>query len=371
MRIAFLKEDRRLETRIAALPSTLEKLTALGAEIWIEAGFGETLNISDAAYEKIGAKISDDRATLLKTSDLIVKVQKPDIKDIPLIKENAIHISFLYPFTEQSTLASLAKHHVSTISMDMIPRTTLAQKMDAISSQSNISGYAAVILGSQHLLQILPMMVTPSGTITPARVFVIGAGVAGLQAIATAKRLGARVEAFDTRAAAQEQIKSLGAKCIKVNIGKTDETKYGYAKALTDTQLQQQQDAMSAACEQADLVISTAKVFGKPAPLLINNAVLKRMKKGSVVVDMAVDTGGNVEGSQLNEIIEINHVKIIGTSPLCQLFPLTASQMYANNILNFITQFWDNASKRFILKTDDEIIKNSLLTHNGKILQDF
>jgi len=371
MRITFLKEDRRLETRIAALPATLQKLTALGAEVWIEAGFGDILNISDTTYEKMGAKISDDRIVLLKASDLIVNVQKPNIKDIPLIKKNAIHISFLYPFTEQETLASLATHQVSTISMDMIPRTTLAQKMDAVSSQSNISGYAAVILGSQHLSQILPMMVTPSGTITPARVFVIGAGVAGLQAIATAKRLGGRVEAFDTRAAAQEQIKSLGAKCIKVNIGETDEAKYGYAKALTQAQLQQQQDAMSTACEQADLVISTAKVFGKPAPLLINKTVLERMKKGSVVIDMAVDTGGNVEGSKLNEIVEINHIKIIGTSPLCNLFPMTASQMYANNILHLITQFWDSNSKCFKLNRDDEIIKNSLLTHDGKILHDF
>ena len=371
MRITFLKENEDLETRVAALPSTVKRLATLGGEVWIEAGLGKTLNVSDAAYEKMGAKITNDRVALLKISDLIVKVQKPNIQDIPYIKKNAIHISFLYPFAEQATLNLLAKHEINTISMDMIPRTTLAQKMDAVSSQANISGYAAVILGSEHLSQILPMMVTPSGTITPARVFVIGAGVAGLQAIATAKRLGARVEAFDTRVSAQEQITSLGAKCIKIDIGKTNETKYGYAKVLSETQLQQQQTAMRSACEQADLVISTAKVFGKPAPLLINKTMLERMKKGSVVIDMAIDTGGNVEGSRLNEVVEINHVKIIGTSPLCNLFPMTASQMYSNNILNLMIQFWDSNSKCFKLTTDNEIIKNSLLVHNGKILQNF
>jgi NAD(P) transhydrogenase subunit alpha len=371
MRIAFLKETSSLEMRAATLPFVLKKLVSLGAEVWVETNIGKTLNLSNTDYKNAGAKVCDDRHTLLSQSDLIIGVQKPNEADIPFIKKNAIFISFLYPFSNSKTLQLLAKQSVNTISMDMIPRTTLAQKMDAVSSQSNISGYAAVIFGSEHLSQILPMMVTPSGTITPARVFVIGAGVAGLQAIATAKRLGARVEAFDTRAAAQEQITSLGAKCIKIDVAKTDEEKYGYAKALAKDQLEKQQTAMRLACQQADLIITTAKVFGKPAPLLINHATIDKMKPGSVIVDMAIDTGGNVEGAVLNKIIDKNHVKIIGTSPLCNLYPMTASQMYANNIYYLIETFWNKATNQFELPLDNEIIKNSLLIHDGKILQDF
>ena len=369
MHIAFLKESIASEARVAVLPETVKKLTALQAEISIESNIGTALEIADNQYEEAGGRINSDRNTLLTEADLLASVQKPNLNDIPHLKKGATCISFINPNNDAIILSKLAEQNINTISMDMIPHTTLAQKMDAISSQANISGYAAIVFGAQHLKTILPMMITPSGTITPARTLIIGAGVAGLQAIATAKRLGAYVEAFDTRPAAQEQIISLGAKCIKINMPHTDEKKYGYAAQLTDTQLKQQQTAMEKALIQADLIVTTAKVFGKPAPRLITQAMMQCMKPGSVIVDMAVDTGGNVEGSKLNEVVEINHVKIIGIHPLCNLFPMTASEMYANNIYHFINQFWNKTSKCFELNLDNEIIQNCLITHQGKLLK--
>jgi len=242
--------------------------------------------------------------------------------------------------------------------------------MDVISSQANLAGYVAVILAASNQKRIFPMMMTPAGTIPPARVFVIGAGVAGLQAIATAKRLGARVDAFDVRPEAQEQILSLGAKPLRIDLGETGQTKDGYAKKLTEEQLTKQREAMAKQCAQSDIVITTAKVFGRKAPVIVTNEMLDGMKPGSTVVDLAVETGGNVEASKLGKEVDRNGVTIIGYPELQRRVPLAASQMFSSNLYNFVEHFWDKETKRFELKRDDEILQGCLITHDGEIVNE-
>ena len=264
--------------------------------------------------------------------------------------------------------SALAERQISAVSLEMIPRSTIAQKMDVISSQANLGGYVAVILAAERLTKIFPMMTPPAGTIAPAKVFIIGVGVAGLQAIATAKRLGALVEAFDTRPVVEEQVKSLGAKFVKVDLGETGQTKDGYAKALTEEQLAKQRQAMAKHCAAADVVITTAQVFGRKAPVIVTRDMVAGMSPGSVVVDMAVETGGNVEGSVLNEEIDVNGVRLIGLGNLPGRVAVHASQMFASNLYNFIEHFWDKKAKTFTLKREDDIIQGSLITHEGAIV---
>jgi NAD(P) transhydrogenase subunit alpha len=264
----------------------------------------------------------------------------------------------------------MAGNGISAISMEMIPRTTRAQKMDVLSSQANLAGYVMVILAAQKLDRILPMMMTPAGTISPAKVFVIGAGVAGLQAIATAKRLGARVEAFDTRPVVAEQVQSLGAKFVEIDLGETGQTKDGYAKQLTEEQLQMQQQGMKQIISQSDIVITTAQVFGRPAPRIVTKDMVDAMKPGSVIVDMAVESGGNVEGSAPDQEVQTNGVTIIGVSNLPSIMATDASQMYSNNLFNLLTEFWDAEEKQFKLDLEDDILKGCLITHDGSIIND-
>ena len=244
----------------------------------------------------------------MASGDIVLRVRKPALEEITSIKKGAVHVSYLDPYNENETVDALASQGVSAISMEMIPRTTRAQKMDALSSQANLAGYVMVILAAQKLDRILPMMMTPAGTISPAKVFVIGAGVAGLQAIATAKRLGARVEAFDTRPIVAEQVQSLGAKFVDIDLGETGQTKDGYAKELTAEQLEMQRQGMKEVISQSDIVITTAQVFGRPAPRIVTQDMIDAMKQGGVIVDMAVDSGGNVEGSNSDETVEVNGV---------------------------------------------------------------
>ena len=255
--------------------------------------------------------------------------------------------------------------------MEMIPRSTLAQKMDALSSQANLAGYAAVTMATDRMTKILPMMMTPSGTISPARFFIIGVGVAGLQAIATAKRLGARVEAFDTRPIVEEQVKSLGAKFVKVDLGEMSETDQGYAKELTPEQLDKQRQEMAKACARADVVITTAKLFGRKAPLILNNEVLDQMQSGSILIDLAVESGGNVEGSKVGEeVVTTNGVRIIGPENLEGYYPKDATLMLASNFYNLIEHFWDAEAKDFQYKEDDEILNGCLITKGGAIVHE-
>ena len=366
---AFLpKETYPAETRVPIIPDTVKRLATLEASVVVESGLGEPIGIEDEEYEEAGAALSSDREKSLGEADMVLRLRRPPKEEVGKMKNGSIHISHLDPFRERDLINDLAGAGISAISMEMIPRTTIAQKMDALSSQANLGGYVAVILAAQRLRNIMPMMMTPSGTITPARVFVIGAGVAGLQAIATAKRLGARVEAFDTRPVVEEQVKSLGANFLKVDLGETGETQNGYARELTEEQLEKQRQSMAKACEQADAVITTAQVFGKKAPLIITQDIVKRMKKGSVIVDMAVESGGNVEGSKLNEDVSFNGVTIIGRGNLPGLVPVNASQMYSSNLCSMIEHFWDKDSKRFNLNLEDEIIKGCLVTHGGAVV---
>jgi len=264
-------------------------------------------------------------------------------------------------------VAQLAARRVSAISLELIPRTTRAQKMDALSSQANLAGYVAVLLAAEQSPKIFPMMMTPAGTIAPARVLVIGAGVAGLQAIATARRLGARVEAYDTRPVVEEQVRSLGARFLKIDLGETGQTKDGYAKALTEAQLKKQREAMQKFCALADVVITTAQVFGRRAPILVTAEMLAAMSPGSVVVDGAVESGGNVAGAVAGRITERNGVKIVALPNLPGRVPIHASQMLSNNLTALIETFWDAETKRFGLRLEDEIIQGCLVTHAGAI----
>lgn len=365
--IGVPKESDPIEQRATLTPDSVKQLVEKGALIEIEAGMGSRAGFSDEAYTAVGALIMVDRAALLSRADMIVKIRKPSMADVALLKKSSVHISFLDPFNELPLVQALAAHSVSAISLEMIPRVTRAQKMDVLSSQASLAGYVAVILAAERLNKILPMMMTPAGTILPARVFIIGAGVAGLQAIATAKRLGARVEAFDTRPVVEEQVLSLGAKFVKVDMGETGETQGGYAKALTEAQLAKQRDVMAEHCAASDIVITTAQIFGKKAPILITQAMIDGMRPGSIIVDLAVESGGNVEGIVFNEEVIKNGVRLVGLANLPGYVAKDASQMLSSNIAAFIETYWDHEKKRCILKTDD-IIDGCLMTHAGKII---
>jgi NAD(P) transhydrogenase subunit alpha len=368
MKIFIPKEAESQETRVALLPSDAGKLVQLGGEVTIESGIGNTLAIPDSEYEQQEVAVQSDRGQGLAGADVIMHISLLSVEDVSHLKEGAILISHFDPFNRDDRLEDLCSQKISTISLDMIPRTTIAQKMDVLSSQANLAGYVAVILAAQTQQKIFPMMMTPAGTLSPMRVFVIGAGVAGLQAIATAKRLGARVDAFDVRPEAQEQIVSLGAKPLKIDMGETASTKDGYAKQLTDQQIQIQRQAMAKQCAQSDVVITTARVFGKKAPLIVTGDMLDGMRPGSVVVDLAVETGGNVEAVEYGKEIVRKGVTIIGLPELQRRVPLSASQMFSSNLYNFVEHFWDSEHKRFVLDQTDEIIKGCLITHEGQIV---
>ncbi|HEX3890528.1 MAG TPA: Re/Si-specific NAD(P)(+) transhydrogenase subunit alpha [Verrucomicrobiae bacterium] len=370
MKISVPKETHPGETRAPLTPDSAAKLVKLGAQVEVEAGLGIAAGFSDEAYLKAGAIITADRKALISSGDIILRLRKPPVEEISLLKQGAIHVSLLDPFNEKELVQKFAAQSVSAISMEFIPRTTRAQKMDVLSSQANLGGYEAVILAARYANKIFPMMTTAAGTILPSKVFIIGVGVAGLQAIATAKRLGAKVTAYDTRPVVEEQVKSLGAQFLKIDIGETGQTKEGYAKALTEEQIQKQRDAMKKICGESDVVISCAQVFGRKAPILVTTEMLNAMKPGSVVVDLAVETGGNVEGVAYDQVIDRNGVKIIGIANLPGRVPLHASQVYSANLTSLIEEFWDKDEKKFVLKLDDEIIKGCLVTHGGKIVNE-
>jgi NAD(P) transhydrogenase subunit alpha len=362
-------ETAPAEPRAALTPATAQALVKLGFTVQAAPGLGQASHYADADYEKAGVTFAADHAAALAAADLVLRVRKPPTEDIVRMKRGALHLSFLDPFNEPALLAAFAAAGVSAVSLEMIPRTTQAQKMDALSSQASLAGYAAVIEAAQRLRMALPMMMTPAGTIMPARVFVIGAGVAGLQAIATAKRLGARIEAFDTRPVVEEQVKSLGAKFVKIDLGETGQTAGGYAKALTPEQIAKQQAGMAKICAQSDIVITTAKVFGRPAPRVVTQAMLDGMKPGSVVVDLAVETGGNVESSRPGEdVVTPNGVTIIGHPCLEGTVAHHATQVLAANFAAWLTHFWDEKTKTLRLDPPDEILQGCLLTHGGAVV---
>ena len=357
------------ETRAALTPASAAELIKLGLTVRARAGLGTAAHFADAGYTQVGVTLTDDHAAALAAADIVLRVRKPPAEDIARLKRGALHLSFLDPFNEPALLAAFAAAGVTAVSLEMIPRTTLAQKMDALSSQSSLAGYSAVIEAAQRLRMVLPMMMTPAGTILPARVFVVGVGVAGLQAIATAKRLGARVEAFDTRPGVEEQVKSLGAKFVKIDLGATGQTAGGYAQALTPEQIAKQQAGMAKICAQADIVITTAKVFGRPAPRLLTKAMLDGMKPGSVVVDLAVESGGNVESSRPGEDVITPHgVTIVGHHCIEGTVAHHATQVLAANFAAWLVHFWDAKTKTLRLDAPDEILRGCLLTRGGAVV---
>ena len=370
MNIAVPKEVHEDETRVAMIPEHVAKLVQAGAEVSVESGLGQTLRIADDQYANAGASVTPDRKALIQNADMILRIRKPAAEEVELMKPGCIYISLLDPFNERELIEKFNTRGVSAISMEMIPRITRAQKMDVLSSQANLAGYAAVIIASERLDKILPMMMTPAGTIAPARGFVIGVGVAGLQAIATAKRLGARVEAFDTRPVVEEQVKSLGARFVKIDLGETGQTKDGYAKALTEEQLQKQRAGMAKVCASADIVITTAQLFGRPAPLIVTEEMVGGMQPGSVIVDLAVESGGNVAGSQVGREVDVNGVRIIGLANLPGTVAINASQMFSSNLYSLVEDSWNTEEKRFELDFEDEIIKGCVITHGGEIVNE-
>ena len=370
MNIALPKEAHEGETRVSIIPEHAAKLAKAGADVGVESGLGQTLRITDDEYTSAGAAVGTDRSTLIRNADMVLRIRKPVAEEIELMKSGCIYIGLLDPFNERELVEALVAKKISAISMEMIPRITRAQKMDVLSSQANLAGYAAVIVAAERLDKILPMMMTPAGTIAPARVFVIGVGVAGLQAIATAKRLGARVEAFDTRPVVEEQVKSLGARFVKIDLGETGQTKDGYAKALTEEQLQKQRAGMAKVCASADIVITTAQLFGRPVPLIVTEEMVGGMQPGSVIVDLAVESGGNVAGSVAGREVDVNGVHIIGLRNLPGSVAVNASQMFSSNLYNLVDEFWDKDEKRFNLNFEDEIIKGCVITHGGEIVNE-
>jgi NAD(P) transhydrogenase subunit alpha len=367
MRIFVPKETDPAEKRIPMLPGGAAKLVKLGAEIEVEQGLGTALNYADRDYESAGAKISTDRLRSLAEADMLLRLRKPPLNEVDILRKGCIHASFLNPFNERELVLRFAAAEVTAVSMEMIPRTTVAQKMDVLSSQANLAGYVAVTLAATAINRIFPMLMTPAGTIRPLRVFVIGVGVAGLQAIATARRLGASVEAFDTRPVVEEQVKSLGAKFVKADLGETGETAGGYAKALTPEQLQKQREVMAEHVGQADILITAAQVFGKKAPVIVTTQMVKQMKPGSIVVDTAIETGGNVECTKYGEEVELGGVKIIGFANLPGRVAANASEMYSNNMGAFVEHFWDKGANAFHMDITNDILKGCVITHAGKI----
>ena len=370
MRIFVPKEIYPGETRVAIAPGGVAKLAKLGAEFEVEKDLGASVNWLNEDYEKAGARLSSDRSKSLKETELILRLRKPPIEEIDLIRPTAIHVSLLDPFNEEKLVRGLAKAQVTAISMEMIPRVTIAQPMDVLSSQANLTGYVAVVLAAAAINRILPMMTTAAGTIKPLRMFVIGVGVAGLQAIATGRRLGAWVEAFDTRPVVEEQVKSLGAKFLKLDLGETGETAGGYAKPLTREQLDKQRQLMAEHVTLADIVITAAQVFGRRAPVIITSEMVRKMRPGSVIVDTAIETGGNVEGAARDQEIAVNGVKILGFSNLAGRVSVHASEMYSNNLCAFVQHFWNKETKSFNLDLNHDILKACVITHAGEIINE-
>ena len=366
MIVGVLKEVLDGENRVAVTPQTVKDLLKSGLEVHIQAGAGESSFIADSDYENSGAKIIADASSILSNSDLTIKVATATLDEIDQLKNGSAYISFIQTTRETEAVKKLTQKNISAFSMHLIPRTTLAQSMDALSSQANVAGYKAVITGAMHLPVYMPLLMTAAGTIPPAKVLIIGAGVAGLQAIATAKRLGAQVEAFDVRPEVKEQVESLGAKFVEV-ASETEEGagEGGYAKETSDDYKEKQQALMKEHISKSDLVITTALIPGKPAPLLIPSSMVEAMKKGSVIIDLAAENGGNCQDTVAGEVKNINGVTIDGTLNFPSTMQVHSSQLYAKNISTFISHMTKEGAIE--IDMEDEIISGSIFTHQGKI----
>ena len=369
MKIAVLRETAEGECRVAASPETVKKFSGLGANVAVEAGAGANASISDAAFADAGATVAD-RAATLKNADLILTVQGPDAADLKGVTTGAGLIGILSPYANRARVDGYAKAGLVAMAMELVPRITRAQSMDVLSSQANLAGYKAVLDAAAEYGRAFPMMMTAAGTISAARVFVMGVGVAGLQAIATARRLGAVVSATDVRAAVKEQIESLGAKAIFVDkvAGIEGEGSGGYATEMSDEYKAAQAELVSSHIAKQDIVITTALIPGRPAPRLISDAQLASMRPGSVIVDLAVESGGNVEGAVAGEVVERHGVRIVGHKNVPSRLAADTSALYARNLFTFVSTFWDKEANAPVWTPDDEIIKGVTLTGGGAVV---
>jgi NAD(P) transhydrogenase subunit alpha len=370
MKIAVLKEAAG-ETRCAAIPETVKKYIALGADVAVENGAGESASISDVEFEATGAKLGS-RKGVLKGAGIILCINGPDPKSLQGAEKGALLIGSLDPARRREAIDGYASASLEALAMEWMPRITRAQSMDILSSQSNLAGYKAVVDAANAYSRAFPMMMTAAGTVSPAKVFVMGVGVAGLQAIATAKRLGAQVSATDVRSATKEQIQSLGAKPVFVEqvAGIEGEGAGGYATEMSAEYQKAQAELVSGHIAKQDIVVTTALIPGKPAPRLISDAQIQSMRAGSVIVDMAADAGGNVEGTVNGESVEKHHVTIIGASNLARSLAADASALFARNLYNFLSAFWDHEQGKPVFPDDDEIVKGIRLTSGGKVVHE-
>ncbi len=365
--IVIARETIEGENRVAATPATVEKLVRHGAKVILQPGLGLAAGFTDEAYQQAGAEFEADLGQLFAQANIVMRVAKPSLEQINLLPSGCLHISFLDPFNERELVEAMQAKGVSAISMEMIPRTTRSQKMDALSSQASLAGYVMVMKAAQYLPSVFPMMMTPAGTIKPAKIFIIGAGVAGLQAIATGKRLGAQVTAFDTRPVVKEQVESLGAKFLNIDLGEMSQTKDGYAVQLTPEQMELQRQGQKKAIAESDIVITTAQVFGRKPPVIVGRDMVEAMKPGSVIIDMAAESGGNVEGSAAGQTVEINGVKLVGEGNWPNQVASDATNMYANNVFNLLDEFWDGEASSLALNLDDDILNGCVIAHAGEI----
>ena len=381
MQIGIIKERRLDEKRVAATPDTVKKFIAMGLKVNIEKGAGITAAITDQEYEEAGARILDDAQRVLENADIVLKINKPigpkdkdgsKLDEVKLLKSGSILVSLMEPYQDRDLIGLIAKQNITCFALELIPRITRAQTMDVLSSQSNLAGYKAVIEASTTYGKAFPMMMTAAGTVPPAKCLVMGAGVAGLQAIATARRLGAVVSASDVRPAAKENVESLGAKFIAVEDEefKQAETSGGYAKEMSDEYKKKQTELIAATVAKQDIIICTALIPGKPAPVLLTPEMVDTMKPGSVIVDLAVEQGGNCPLSEPNKVVDRSGVQIIGCTNLASRVAIDASALFAKNLLNFVTPLINSSENKIEINTQDEIIVGSMITKDGKIVHD-
>jgi NAD(P) transhydrogenase subunit alpha len=364
MRIGVVRETTPGERRVALVPETVGRLAKSGNEIVVERGAGEASSFPDRMYTDAGATIGD-----AWDAELVVKVARPTDEEVARLRQGALLIAFLQPLTNHALVRELARRRVTALSMDAIPRITRAQPMDALSSQATVAGYKAVLLAAVALPKFFPMLTTAAGTIAPAKAFVIGAGVAGLQAIATAGRLGAVVEAFDTRPVVKEQVQSLGAKFLEVDLGETGEGAGGYAKELSEEAHRKEVELLAKAVKENDIIITTAAIPGRPAPKLITADMVRSMKPGSVIVDLAAETGGNTELTQAGKVIDVDGVRIDGTTNIPSTMPYHASQMYSRNIQSLLGLLITKEGK-LNLDMNDDVIKGTVITKDGEVVHE-
>ena len=361
MRIGSVLENQEIEKRISITPDIIKKYTSLGFEVFLSENYGRHIGISDDIYLKLGVKISKDDKEILSSSDIIVQLgMLPDDK-ASVIKENQILIGVLNPYENKDKLENLSKKKINLFSLELLPRITRAQSMDILSSQANLAGYKAVIESFANFEKAIPMMMTAAGTIPAAKVLVVGAGVAGLQAIATAKRMGAIVFATDVRMASKEQVESLGGKFLTVEGSENLETEGGYAKEASEDFKNKQEQLLSETLKKIDIVICTALIPGKKAPLIIKDSMINNMQPGSVIYDLAAIQGGNTAFTEVNKIVEKNGIKIMGESNILNKLPISSSSLYAKNVFNFVDNLFDKKNKKININLEDEIIEKTLI----------